>query len=208
MFDLPPMFGSGENLWDEPDVVLTYIITALVNGMGIEIGATLMARGLVISGTLISEETYLDQMSELLVNQVKFTDPDVPEAMRESLKQALNLRTLSEFNIEDYVRAATASMENLESEEGDEDDMDDMDDMDDEEIFDQDDFDMDDMPPTLQYVHMKDPLIVAGDPPINFGEGSDVILRLRLTSIDAWMVGKISPEMPDFLDFDDNGLAH
>ncbi|MEL7234829.1 MAG: hypothetical protein AAGK74_10055, partial [Chloroflexota bacterium] len=100
MFELPPMFGGGgENVWDEPDIVLTYIITALVNGMGLEMGATLMARGLVISGTLTSEKAYLDNISDMLMRQVQFDDESVPEEVREGLKDLLNLRSLAEFDL-------------------------------------------------------------------------------------------------------------
>ncbi len=205
MFDLP-MFGGGasENLWDEPDIVLSYIVTALVNGMGLEIGVTLMARGLVVSGTLTSEHNYLEQISNVLMNQVQFTDESVPEDVRESLKALLDLRSLSEFDADSYLPGAgSISM----GDEGDEDESDDNDfaDMDD---FDDDDMDIVDLPPTLQYLHLKDPIIVAGEPPINFGEGSDVMVRLRLTTIDGWMLGKISPDMTNYIDFDDNGTKH
>lgn len=205
MFDLP-MFGggAGENLWDEPDIVLSYIVTALVNGMGLEIGVTLMARGLVVSGTLTSERNYLEQISNVLMNQVQFTDESVPEDVRESLKALLDLRSLSEFDADSYLPGAgSISM----GDEGDEDESDDND-FDDMDDFDEDDMDIVDLPPTLQYLHLKDPIIVAGEPPINFGEGSDVMVRLRLTTIDGWMLGKISPDMTNYIDFDDNGTKH
>ncbi|MEM6282297.1 MAG: hypothetical protein AAF787_08910 [Chloroflexota bacterium] len=176
MFDLPPMFsGGGDNVWDEPDIVLTYILTALVNGMGMEMGATLMARGLVVSGTLTSEKAYLDNISDMLASHVQIDDENMPEEMREGLKDLLNLRSLAEF-----------SMEDMAAEMDDEDDIDDM-----------------DLPPPVTYVHLKDPVIVAGEPPIEFGEGSNVIIRLRLTAIDGWMLGKITPDFGGMFDFDD-----
>ncbi|MEL6151079.1 MAG: hypothetical protein AAFV33_19650 [Chloroflexota bacterium] len=190
MFELPPMFGGGgENVWDEPDIVLTYIITALVNGMGLEMGATLMARGLVISGTLTSEKAYLDNISDMLMRQVQFDDESVPEEVREGLKDLLNLRSLAEFDLHDMAATIAEDMDD------DDDDFDDMDDI--------------DLPPPVTYIHLKDPVIVAGEPPIEFGEGSNVIIRLRLTTIDGWMLGKISPDAGAMFDFhDDDEIKH
>jgi hypothetical protein len=199
MFDLPPMFSGNDNIWDEPDLVLQYIVTALVNGMGLEMSVTLMARGLVVSGTLISEATYLDNISNLLKKQVSFNDPDMPAEVRESLQQVLDLRSLTEFDISDFISEAMLN----------EDEREEMDDEDDYEDYDYDD-DYSDMPPELQYLHLRDPLILAGEPPIDFGEGSDIVLRLRLTSIDGWMIGKISPNIPpEYFDLNsDDDVKH
>ncbi len=192
---LPPMFsmGGGDNFWDEPDFVLTYIVTALVNGMGMEIGMTFMVRGVLVSGTLISEDSYLDLLTQRLQQQISLDDTDAPAEAREALKTVLDLRSLKEFSPDDYVPP-------VDEDDFDEDDLplspDDLGDLDPGE-----------MPPALQHVHIKDPLIVAGDQSVGFGEGGDILYRLRLTSIDGWMVGRLMPDMPnDFPDFD--GLAH
>lgn len=189
-------FLGDDSHWDEPDFMLSYIITALVNGTGMELGVTLMLRGLVISGTLVSEQTYLEKVTETLMNQVDLSKVDMPEQVKESLLALLDLRKMTEFNIDDYIM---------------EDEVDDMEDEDWEEAEDDDeDWEDDDldMPPPLQFLHLKDPLMLAGDPPIGFGEGSDVVLRLRLTSIDGWMLGRLTPDIPDFMDFGDNGVRH
>lgn len=208
MFDIPPMFGGGDNIWDEPDIVLQYIVTALVNGMGLEISVTLMARGLVISGTLTSEAAYLDRISNMLREQVAFTDPEMPPEIKESLQQILDLRSLSEFDITNFIPRSVIEKMEADLEDGDTADVDgnDEDDID----YDDMDFDEDDFPMTLQYLHLKDPVIVAGDPPINFGEGSDVIIRLRLTSIDGWMIGRIMPDVSDYFNSlnGDNDVQH
>jgi hypothetical protein len=191
MLDLPPMFNAGgDNIWDEPDIVLIYIITALVNGMGLEMGVTLMVRGLVISGTLTSEKDYLDTISNMLAEQVEFEEKGVPVDFKESFKEILNLRSLAEFDVTEFA-----------SKMADTNDLDDND---------NDDFDFDDMemPPQVTYLHLKDPVIVAGEPPIQFGDGSNIIIRLRLTMVDGWMLGKITPDVGDFFDFDDDEVKH
>ncbi len=196
MFDFPPIMAGGDNPWDEPDVVLTYIVTALVNSMGLQMGMTVMARGLVISGTVVSERSYLENVTQTLLDHVNFTGADIPEEAKESLKDILDVRSLAEFDIEDYMSGIP---------------LDDDDDLDVEGFVnlplngaEVDEMDVDDMPPPLMYIHLKDPVVVAGEPPIGFGEGSDVVIRLRLTSIDGWMLGKLTPNLPDYMEFDDD----
>ncbi len=196
MFDFPPIMAGGDNPWDEPDVVLTYIVTALVNSMGLQMGMTVMARGLVISGTVVSERSYLENVTQTLLDHVNFTGADIPEEAKESLKDILDVRSLAEFDIEDYMSGIP---------------LDDDDDLDVEGFVnlplngaEVDEMDADDMPPPLMYIHLKDPVVVAGEPPIGFGEGSDVVIRLRLTSIDGWMLGKLTPNLPDYMEFDDD----
>jgi len=180
------MFGGGGNVWDEPDVVLSYIVTMLVNTMGIEVGVTLMTRGLVISGSLVSEAVYLENVTQMLIKQVDITDEDVPEEAREALKSVMDMRGLYEFDPDDFIPGPDAVPDDYEYDEMDE-------------------FVDDEMAPVIQYLHLKDPLILAGEPPINFAEGSDAMLRLRLTSIDGWMLGIIQPDFGDFMPFRDNG---
>jgi len=171
----PMSLGPDGNVWDEPDIVLAYIVTALVNGMGVEIGVTLMAHGLVMSGTLVSEQQYLSNVTDMLIEQVDFTDSDIPEETRDALKSVLDVRNLGEFDPLTYA----AEAEN-------------------DEMADQM------MPPLLQYLHLQDPLVVAGESPIQFQPGGGVTVRLRLTSIDGWMLGEIRPDFGGLGPFDDD----
>jgi len=173
--------AAGENYWDEPDFVLTYIVTALVNGIGMEIGVTLMMRGLVVSGTLVSEETYLDALTRTLQDQVSFTKDNVPNDARTALKDVLDMRPMTEFDKTDVFEPA-------EEDEAGEKALPPLD-------------TLEDMPPPVQHLHLKDPMIVVGEPPISFGEGSDMIVRLRMTTIDGWMIGRLLSDLPDFPDF-------
>jgi len=178
------MFGNS-NLWDEPDMVLSYIVTMLVSTMGVEVDVTLMTRGAVISGTLISEAVYLQKLTDTLMEKVKFTNQDVPEEAREALKSVLDLRDMSEFNPSDYLPEEDVA-----------------------DAADTIEDDIGEQPPVLMHLHLRDPLVVSGEVPIDFGEGGAALLRLRLTSIDGWMLGRVQPGYDDFSGFDDGEIRH
>jgi hypothetical protein len=187
-----PMIGGGDNFWDEPDFVLTYLVTALVNGMGVEMGITLMLRGLVVSGTLVSEQTYLEAITRTLQEQINFSEADASAEAQEALKNILDLRTMSEFDPLEMFGGMTDEVDGVEDDEAD-------------------DFDVDDAdvgPSLIQYLHLKDPLVVTGEPPISFGEGSDIVLRLRMTAVDGWMIGRLLPDVPDFPTFGNGNITH
>ncbi|MFZ4814412.1 MAG: hypothetical protein ACOYL5_07750 [Phototrophicaceae bacterium] len=189
-----PMTDGGAN---EPDFILNYIVAGLVNGIGVEIGITLMLRGLVMTGTMVSEKTYLEGVTKTLTEQIDFNDPNTPPEVRESIRQILDLRDLTEFSMADYMMANAAQMEEYEDDDEDDD-------------FDDDDY-APDIPPPLQYLHIKDPMMLAGDPPVAFSEGSGVVIRIRMQSIDGWMLGRLLPNTPpdDFLDFGgDDSVRH
>lgn len=197
MFPMPMVADD----WHEPDVILSYLVTTLVNGMGLEIGMTMVVNGLVMSGTLISEKAYLDIMTETLQSQISFDDKKVPEEVQEALADLLDLRPMAEFDPEEIAERMQAVEDMFE--------VDDEEDDDDDDDFDVDDFD--DIPeiPVIHYAHIKDPVMVAGEPPVSFGEGSRVVMRIRLASIDSWMLGRLMSSLDDdFSDFDSGELKH
>lgn len=174
--DLSPLMGGGGRSWNEPDYVLTYILTALVNAVNMEISMTLTVNGVLMTGDVVSERVYLQQATELLKSQMDFDDPEMPPEVRQSLEAMLDLTTLAEFDAP-WLR-----------------DPDDVDDDEDE------DSDLVEPPMPVEYLHLRAPIILAGEPPVNFGEASDIIVRIRMASIDSWMLGRISPDGPDLLD--------
>ncbi|MEO0562583.1 MAG: hypothetical protein AAF125_10735 [Chloroflexota bacterium] len=189
----PSIFGGSDAYWQEPDFVLSYIVAALVNGIGLEIGVTLMTRGLTISGTLISEAKYLDGITERLQAQVSPADQYVPETAIDALHDLLDLRNMTEFDPVQYKTPPQVS----------EDESDTVPSEADEPLFDM----LDDLGAPLQHLHLIDLVVLTGEPPMSFGEGSGVMLRLRLTSIDGWILGRILPDVPDLSDFD-GGLTY
>ncbi len=169
MFDLPiPMPGPA---WDEPDHVLMYIVTGLVNGMGVELGVTLMMRGMVVSGTLISEEAYLDVITDMLTSQMNITE--APPELKKILTEAVDLRGLAEFDMDEYM--------DYYGEDNDDTD---------EEKADADDFDEVPPPSVVMYLHLKDPVIISPEPSLGFPMGQGPLMRLRMASIDGWTIGR------------------
>ena len=107
--DFSNMFGAGP-AWEEPDYILTYLVSALVNIGGAPLGVTLMVKGTIITGTLMSEREYLDTMTAMLQDQVRSALSELPSQEREMAESAFDLRDLIEDSYPD------------EDEDGDEDD--------------------------------------------------------------------------------------
>ena len=56
--------GGGDNdFWQEPDFLLADLVSGFVNKGGMELGITLFVKGLVLTGTLTSEQEYLKAIS-------------------------------------------------------------------------------------------------------------------------------------------------
>jgi hypothetical protein len=161
----PGMFGDDEFSWHEPDFLLSYLISSLVNVGGAPLGITLMMKGIIITGTLMSEKEYLDTLSDMLQSQVREALASLPEDDRKIAEQAFDFRELTE---------------DLYPDEGDDDD--------------------DDMPETLFFLHLKNPLVVTPQPSIGFSSGPFPVMRIRLTHIDGWMLGASIPDdLDDFV---------
>lgn len=93
--DFSDMFGAGA-AWEEPDVVLAYLVSSLVNMGGAPLGVTLMVRGTIITGTLMSEREYLDTLSHMLQAQVRDVLAALPEEDRQQAENAFDLRAFEE----------------------------------------------------------------------------------------------------------------
>lgn len=200
------MFDSSD-YWSEPDQLLSYVVTMLVNAMDMEFDVTIMLRGLVISGTLVSEGKYLKQASNALAGQFDLSSSKIPVDAREALKEMFNLTNMTEFDVRDYIEIGKAKADADSAAPPDDDPSSTTDPEFDNDDLDDEDFEalIDNMPPPLQYLHLRDPMIVAGEPPIRFANGSEIALRLRLASIDGWMLGRLFPVMDDdILGLDDD----
>jgi hypothetical protein len=89
-----PMFDD-EN-WNEPDFLLSYLVSSLVNLGGAPVGITLLIKGMVLSGTLMSEREYLDTLSSLMQQQVRDALNTLPKKDREIAEKAFDFRDLTE----------------------------------------------------------------------------------------------------------------
>jgi hypothetical protein len=163
--------------WQEPDPFLVDLVSGFVNKGGMELGITLFMKGQVITGTLVSEQDYLNAMSDLFAAQAK-----------KSMVKPTKAELKATEDVFDFSHLA----EDVESDPF-------LDDPDDE---DEEDFDLDDMVmPVIRHLHLKDPVILQPQPSISFSHSQISIIRIRLTAVDGWMIGKVTVD-DDTLDDD------
>jgi hypothetical protein len=155
--------------WMEPDFVLSYLVSALVNLAGAPLGMTLLVKGTILTGTLVSEREYLTILSDMLQSQIRRTLTGLSEEEREIAESAFDLTDL----IEDFYP-------NM-GDEGDDDEEDDLD-------------SMIGVNP-IYHLHLKDPIIISPQPSITFSDGVFPVMRIRIANIDGWMMGASIPGM-------------
>lgn len=159
--------------WQEPDFLLADLVSAFVNRGGMQIGLTLFMKGMVITGTLVSEQEYLATMSKMFARQAR---KSMLHPTAEDLQAAEEL-----FDF-------TGLTEDVEPKPDKDDDK--------HEDFDPED---DARVPTIRYMHLKDPVILQPQSSISFSHSQLPIMRIRLTAVDGWMMGKVS--LDDDADF-------
>ena len=163
---------SPDDFWQEPDVVLGEIVATLVNVMQMPIGITLFTKGAVLSGTLVSENEYLQVLSDTFKAIV---EPGLKDADPEVARNILELVDFKPF------------AEGFTPPEDDEDE-------DDDEITDS-------VMGAVRHLHLKDVVMMTPYPPLAFDQAVLPVLRLRLTMIDAWILGQaVKEDLPDFPD--------
>jgi hypothetical protein len=62
--------------WQEPDYLLALLVSFMANKLNTEFGITLMVNGAVITGTLISERSYLERINTLFQSVVRAGIPN------------------------------------------------------------------------------------------------------------------------------------
>lgn len=171
-------YAGESGFWQEPDPFLVDLVSGFVNKGGMELGITLFIKGQVMTGTLVSEQDYLNAMSDMFAAQAK---KSMVKPTKEELKATEDVFDFT--HLAEDIDPATF-----------------MPDMDDE---DEEDFDMDDnLPlPIIRHLHLKDPVILQPQPSISFSHSQISIVRIRLTAIDGWMIGKVTVD-DDSLDDD------
>ncbi|MBZ0298009.1 MAG: hypothetical protein K8L99_35980 [Anaerolineae bacterium] len=157
--------------WEEPDFLLSYLVSTLVNLSGAPLGITLLVKGVVITGTLISERDYLSTLSHMLQTQIRRSLNNMTEDERKMAESAFDLTDLTEdFYPDDNDEDGELEMH------------------------------------PIQYLHLRDPLIVSPQPTVGFAKGAFPVMRIRLTTVDGWMLGTSLPGFPDLPT--DGGIQH
>jgi hypothetical protein len=168
--------------WQEPDPFLTDLVSAFVNKGGMELGITLFMRGLVVTGTLVSEQDYLNAMSDVFASQAKRSMVNPTKAELKATEDVFDFTHLAED-----VEPAQLYGSIFDADNADDDD--------------DEDFDLDDIPaPNIRHLHLKDPTILQ-PAPISFTHSQISIIRIRLTAIDGWMIGKVTVDDMDDGDY-------
>ena len=93
-FDMP--VPSDDTSWMEPDFILSYLVSSLVNMAGAPLGITLLVKGTILTGTLVSEREYLTVLSEMLQTQIRRSLSGLSDEERKIAESAFDLTELVE----------------------------------------------------------------------------------------------------------------
>ncbi|MBL8147888.1 MAG: hypothetical protein JNL34_16035 [Anaerolineae bacterium] len=180
--DLPEFDPAA--FWQEPDFLLTELVSLFANALDAELGITLMVGGAIVSGSLIGERAYLKAVNGL-VKRLSREMLDKPT--REDLEAITGVFEPDRL-VEDLLPAVTsANGETTEIET-----------------------DLLNQPPPLRYLHLKDPILIQPGTAINFAGSELPIMRVRLTQVEGWIVGHANVMSNDALDdaFPSGGRIH
>jgi hypothetical protein len=169
--------GDDSAYWQEPDFLLADIVSAMANKAGMQLGVTLIIKGTVLTGTLVSEREYLNMMTEMFTKQARAITPKPSKEDLKLIEEAFDFNALTE----DYYPGEDEPYD--EEEDGKNPSPDDEED---------EDLDLDDLSglAPIRHLHLKDPAILSPQPSIMFSQGEASIMRIRLNSVDGWMLGR------------------
>ncbi len=184
-------FGPGENdFWQEPDFLLADLVSGFVNKGGMELGITLFVKGLVITGTLTSEQDYLAAISKMFASQAKRSLVNPSKQEIKATEEVFDFTGLAEDV--DLTELYGQRDEEFDEDENDESSPDEAE---------EDDFEPEERTvPSIRYLHLKDPMIIQPQPAVSFGHSQVSVLRIKLTAVDGWMVGKVTIDDDDSMD--------
>lgn len=170
--------------WQEPDFLLTELVSLFANALDAELGVTLMVGGAVISGTLIGERAYLKAVNGFVK---RLTKELLEKPTAEDLEAITGVFDPDRL-VEDLLPAVTG--ENGTGPEIE--------------------TDMLTQPPPLRYLHLRDPILVQPGTVLSFADSELPIMRVRLTQVEGWIVGHANVLSDDALDdaFPPGGRIH
>ncbi len=198
-------FGGGgdSDFWQEPDFLLADLVSGFVNKGGMELGITLFVNGLVLTGTLTSEQEYLRAISGMFAAQAKKSLVNPSKQEIENTEEVFDFTGLAEDvdlnELYGNENGALGSEPTADKPEAVVPEAVDAEDADDERTV-----------PSIRYLHLKDPVIIQPQPAVSFTHTQVSILRVKLTTIDGWMVGKVTvdDDLSDFPPPPPNEIRH
>ena len=181
------------SFWQEPDFLLTELVSLFANALDAELGVTLLVGGGVISGTLVGERAYLKAVQSM-VRRLARDLMDKPTADElDALAEAFNVDRLVEDPLPDlsddevdHIRDGLERGEHTDVET---------------DLLGQ---------TPLRHLHLRDPILIHPGAMLHFSDSELPIMRLRLTQIEGWIVGRASLISSDSLEdsFPPGGVIH
>jgi hypothetical protein len=169
--------GGGDNdFWQEPDFLLADLVSGFVNKGGMELGITLFVKGLVLTGTLTSEQEYLKAISGMFASQAK---KSLVNPSKQEIKHRRNIRLhglAEDVDLTELYGERDAEFEGEFKRTGTQSRWDRADEIDEDEE--------DRTMPSIRYLHLKDPVIIQPQPAVSFTHTQVSILRVKLTTVD------------------------
>lgn len=174
--------------WQEPDFLLADLVSLLANKADSQLGVTLMVKGAILTGTLVGERDYLKRINGMFKQMARDSLVKPSQDDLDSIEDAFSFDELIE---DEYPDAE------------DEDDVaDDTDHAGKPAGERTDDMNLTE-PSPIRHLHLKDPVIIYPGSTLSFADSALPILRIRLATIDGWMLGRVSvidnldDELPD-----------
>lgn len=95
-FNMGDLFNAPPPSWQEPDTILSYLVSTLVNGANVPLGITLFVNGTVLSGVLVSEREYLQSLTQTIQAQARQVMGELPEEELRVAESAFDFTDLTE----------------------------------------------------------------------------------------------------------------
>lgn len=178
MADIPDFDFSA--YWQEPDFLLTDLVSLMANKADSQMGVTLMIRGAIMTGTLVGEREYLRRFNEMFKRMARETLVKPTKEDLASIDEAFGFDELVE---DDYPPEGA------------------------EEEAEEAEIELPEASP-IRHLHLRDPIIIYPGSTLSFMDSTLPILRIRLTAIDGWMPGRISVISDDDDNLPDVGFIH
>ena len=162
--------------WQEPDFLLSDLVSLMANKADSQLGVTLMIKGAIMTGTLVGEREYLARINEMFKRMARELLPKPTKEDLASIEDAFGFDELTE----DFYPEGDDDEEDEDGKDGK-----------DKEAEEDDDIDAIE-PSPIRHLHLKDPVIIYPGSTLSFTDSALPILRIRLAAVDGWMLGRIS----------------
>jgi len=186
MSDMDDFFMDESGYWQAPDFILSDIITTMVNMMDMPIGITIFMKGMILSGSLVSERQYLASLSAVFQSLAQATfDDDGDGEMETEIQRLFDFTKLTEndydvdeLDDEEFELPEEEPINEIEEEDEDEIDFDELYRMKKASVV------------PVRFMHLRDAMVLYPGASIGFRHSILPIVRIRINSIDGWILGQ------------------